>query len=135
MSDDEVFEQLKAALGFDEDEEKTVERTRRELETITEMFKNVGLDEAEARVMAAEFLSGRLRYGSGRGGLHPEHVPELLQQAFFNQNLKRVVLDLSLGTDEYHLDMRILAVDEEVADQLAVVAKKTHARREKGEPS
>ena len=138
MSDDDTtFEQLATALGFveTEDEEMALERAKRELESMTEVFKNAGLDEAEARIVAVEFLRGYLRHGSGRGGLHPEHFPELLQQAFFRQGLTRLVLDISLSGDEYHLNLTVLAADEAAAEQLVTVARKVHERREKGEPS
>ena len=137
MSDDITFEQLKKALGFEEeDEEKALERTRKAVEEVKNMAMGAGMDEAEALKFAAEFLSGHLRYGSGQGGLHAHHFSDIVgERAFYTQRLGRVVLDVRESSDGYHLEMTVLAVDEDAAEQLATVAKKLHQRRDQGEPS
>ena len=135
MADDE-FEKLSRALGFTElSEEKLLEHFQNQLEQLTKMFVHAGVDGVEAREMALKVLSGDLSYGSGRGGMHPKDFEDVVEHALFRQNLRRIVLDISLEADEYHIAMKVLAVDPEAAEQLETVAKKLHARKRTGEPS
>ena len=88
-----------------------------------------------AKDLATKFVTGYLDYGSGRGGLHPDQIAELIERNVFTFGTRRLVLDIELASDDYHLNLKVLAADKDAADQLEQMAEAIHKRRHEGEPS
>ena len=130
-----LFDDLKKLFGADDEAESEQARFERERDRVAKAFTDAGLDEDHARDLATKFITGYLDYGSGRGGLHPDQIAELIERNVFTFGTRRLVLDVGLATDEYHLDLKVLAADKDAADQLTQVAKAIHKRRVEGEPS
>ena len=53
----------------------------------------------------------------------------------FRFHERRLVLDIELALDEYHLNLNVLAAESDAADQLEQMAKAIHKRRAESEPS
>ena len=130
-----LFNDLKKLFGADDEAENEKTHFERERVRVAKAFVDAGLGEDHARDLATKFVTGYLDYGSGRGGLHPDQIAELTERNVFTFGTRRLVLDIGLASDEYHLDLKVLATDSDAADQLGQVAKAIQQRKVKGEPS
>ena len=130
-----LFNDLKKLFGADDELEDEQARFERERDRVAKAFVDAGLSEEHAKDLATKFVTGYLDYGSGRGGLHSDQIAGLIERNVFTFGTRRLVLDVGLASDEYHLDLKVLAVDKDAADQLGQVAKAIHKRGHKGEPS
>ena len=130
-----LFDDLKKLFGTDDETEDEQARFERERDRVAKAFTDAGLSEKHAKDLATKFVTGYLDYGSGRGGLHPDQIAELIERNVFTFGTRRLVLDIGLASDEYHLDLKVLAADKDAADQLGQVAKAIQQRKIKGEPS
>ncbi len=130
-----LFDELKKLFGSDEEDVDETTHFERERDRVTKAFTDAGLSEEHAKDLATKFITGYLDYGSGRGGLHPDQIAELIERNVFTFGTRRLVLDIELASDEYHLNLKVLAAGNDAANQLEQMAKAVHKRSHEGEPS
>lgn len=130
-----LSDELKKLFGASDEPEDEQERFERERDRVAKAFTDAGLSEEHAKDLATKFITGYLDYGSGRGGLHPDQIAELIERNIFTFGTRRLVLDIELASDDYHLNLKVLAANKDAADQLEKMAKAVHKRRHEGEPS
>ena len=130
-----LFDELKKLFGSDEEDVDETTHFERERDRVAKAFTDAGLSEDHAKDLATKFITGYLDYGSGRGGLHPDQIAELIERNVFRFHKRRLVLDIELASDDYHLNLKVLAADNGAANQLEQMAKAIRKRRREGEPS
>lgn len=74
----------------------------------------MGMTPEAADEALEDFFSGRVKKGRGWGGQHPPDVAALCERAFFTQGLRRIVLEVALSGDDYHLNTTVLEAESDV---------------------
>ena len=130
-----LFDDLKKLFGADDETDDEQARFEKERDRVAKAFTDAGLSDDHAKDLATKFITGYLDYGSGRGGLHPDQIAELIERNVFTFGTRHLVLDIELASDDYHLNLKVLAADNDAANQLEQMAKAIHKRRREGKPS